>query len=50
MRPSGKETLARKERLLTKLDPEHEVELDEAFIGPLAAAIRQATLMSASKR
>jgi hypothetical protein len=38
--PSGNENLQRKDRLLAKLDPEHEVELDEDFIGPLAAAIR----------
>ena len=38
--PSGNEILARKEQLLAKLDLEHEVELDEAFLGPLAAAIR----------
>jgi hypothetical protein len=41
--PSGNENLARKDRLLAKLDPEHEVELDEAFMGPLAAAIRAST-------
>jgi hypothetical protein len=40
---SGNENLARKDRLLAKLDPEHEVELDEAFMGPLAAAIRAST-------
>jgi hypothetical protein len=41
--PSGNENLARKDRLLAKLDPEHEVELEEAFMGPLAAAIRAST-------
>jgi len=41
--PSGNENLARKDRLLAKLDPEHEVELDEAFMGPLAEAIRAST-------
>jgi hypothetical protein len=38
--PPGNENLQRKDRLLAQLDPEHEVELDEAFIAPLAAAIR----------
>jgi hypothetical protein len=37
---SDNEKLERKDRLLAQLDPEHEVELDEAFMGPLAAAIR----------
>ena len=41
--PSGNENLERKDRLLAKLDPEHEVELDEAFMGPLAEAIRAST-------
>jgi len=38
--PSDNEKLERKDRLLAQLDPEHEVELDEAFMAPLVAAIR----------
>jgi hypothetical protein len=38
--PSHYEKLLRKDQLLARLDPEHEIELDGTFIDHLTAAIR----------
>jgi hypothetical protein len=44
------ERIERKNRLLAKLDPNHEIERDGTFIDHLTAAIRASSPASASKR